>query len=89
MEFSLYSAARRNDRTGLCWSLFAAVAAILVLAGSPGDAIAQSSTGAVSSAAEQYQADVAWLADDAREGRGMESSGLEKSGNGWPGSSRS
>ena len=81
MEFSLYSVALRNAPTGLTRSVSAAVAAIFVLAGIPGDAIAQSSTGAVSSAAQQYQADVAWLADDAREGRGMESPGLEESGN--------
>ena len=80
MEFSSNLTARRKTRTGLAWSVSAGLAAIIVLVSAPADAIAQNSTGAISSAAEQYQADVAWLADDALEGRGMESAGLEKSG---------
>jgi hypothetical protein len=44
------------------------------------DGVAQNSTGALSSAVQQYQADVSWLADDARQGRGMQSEGLVQSG---------
>jgi len=81
MEISTFSAVVRKARSGLAWSLLAAFAAIAGLVSVPGAAVAQSSTGAVSSAVEQYQADVGWLADDARKGRGMESPGLEASGN--------
>ncbi len=80
MEISILSAIVRQARSGLAGSLLAAVAAIAGLVGVPGAAVAQSSAGALSSEVEQYQADVGWLADDAREGRGMESRGLEESG---------
>jgi hypothetical protein len=80
MEISILSAIMRQARSGLAWSLLAAVAAIAGLVGVPGAAVAQSSAGALPSEVEQYQADVGWLADDAREGRGMESRGLEESG---------
>ena len=80
MEISLHSAARRIVRSGLALSLSVAFGGIFGLVSFPAQAVAQSSTGALSSAVEQYQADVAWLADDARAGRGMESPELEDSG---------
>ena len=60
--------------------LAVALAMGLGIAASAGDAAAQSSTGALSNAVQQYQADVAWLADDARQGRGMQSAGLAEAG---------
>lgn len=66
---------RVEAKPGLAWS----VVALFALTGAP-EAFAQASTGALSSAVQQYQADVAWLADDAREGRGMQSEGLVESG---------
>ena len=81
MGISVRSVALRNARSRLAWPLSVAFAAIFGLVSVTGEAVAQSSTGALSSAVDQYQSDVAWLADDAREGRGMESPGLEKSGN--------
>ncbi|MCL7967334.1 MAG: M28 family peptidase [marine benthic group bacterium] len=59
--------------------LASSVVALLALAGAT-EVFAQASTGALSSTVQQYQADVAWLADDAREGRGMQSEGLVESG---------
>ncbi len=60
--------------------LASAAGMILLAATAAGPAVAQTSTGAVSPAVEQYRADVGWLASDAREGRGMESRGLEEAG---------
>ncbi|MEJ2483314.1 MAG: M28 family peptidase [Gemmatimonadota bacterium] len=53
--------------------------AMLALTGAP-TAFAQESTGGLSTAVQRYRADVSWLADDAREGRGMQSAGLTESG---------
>ncbi len=80
MEYTAHIASGRTARPGLAGSLSAASVALLLVA-VPSVAVAQSSTGALSTAVQQYQADVSWLADDAREGRGMESPGLEASGN--------
>lgn len=75
MEYENHEAPRRLDRSGLTQAVSAAAVAFLLVTVSS-EAVAQSSTSAVA----QYQADVSWLADDAREGRGMESAGLEASG---------
>jgi hypothetical protein len=60
-------------------TLASSAVALLALAGAP-EAFAQVSTGALSSTVQRYQSDVSWLADDAREGRGMQSEGLIESG---------
>ncbi len=57
-----------------------ALLAGVALVSTPAVATAQESAGALSPAVERYRADIAWLADDAREGRGMESEGLEAAG---------
>jgi hypothetical protein len=60
-------------------ALASAIVSVLTIA-IPAEMFAQGSTGALSSAVQRYQADVSWLADDAREGRGMQSEGLVESG---------
>jgi len=52
----------------------------LALVAIPAAATAQESTGALTPAVERYRADISWLAADEREGRGMESEGLEAAG---------
>jgi len=68
-----------NPNDHLVWR-GAALLAGLALVSTPAVATAQESAGALSPAVERYRADIAWLADDAREGRGMESEGLEAAG---------
>jgi len=57
-----------------------ALCATLALISTPAAVTAQESTGALSPAVERYRADISWLAADEREGRGMESAGLEEAG---------
>ena len=57
-----------------------ALCATLALVSTPAAVTAQESTGALSPAVERYRADISWLAADEREGRGMESAGLEEAG---------